>query len=94
MGAILDADGAEVCDFGGCSPYDNVSGTPPTEPYATLMVVAPEMEDVLRAIVGKECLPGECIECGSDLQRGEDHDDDCKLNNLLVKIDIARKAAK
>jgi len=91
MGAILDADGVEICDFGRCAPYDSISGDPPTEPYATQMVLAPEMEDVIRSIVGKQCWPGECIECGADLQRGETHGVDCKLNNILVKIDTARK---
>ena len=94
LGAILDADGDKVCHFGSSAPYDNACGQPPIEPYHTLMALAPEMEDLIRSIVGKECFPGDCVECDADLQRGAPHFGDCKLNNLLTKVDIARKAAR
>lgn len=85
-GRLLDATGAEICNFGGGRQWEESAGTGPREADARLIAAAPRMRELLREAMGWLGDPSAYAQ-----DDGDDFDD--RVRALLAEIDAPPTAA-
>jgi len=86
---LVDIAGETVCDFGRDSWHERISGTPPEDEDAKLIVKAPEMAQMLRELEwsGGDVSGAGCPVCDDcHPNRKREHKPDCELAALLREL--------
>ena len=53
MPILVDANNEKVCDFGNCTTYYPIEGTPPNDENSKLIEAAPELLEALKAMLSR-----------------------------------------